>query len=260
MTALLIAACALLGLLVGSFLNVVIARVPAGESIVSPRSRCPGCQTEISPLDNIPVLSWLILRGKCRTCSMSISYRYPIVELLTAVVFALFAWHFGWSAALPAFLYLGAIGVALAMIDLDVRRLPDVIVVPSYVVALVLLGVGAVVEGTPVVLIRTVLGGLSLYAFYFLLVLVKPAGMGWGDVKLAGVLGLYLGFLGWGSVVVGGFLGFALGGLVGGGLMLARRAGRKSKIPFGPFMLAGAFLAVFWGEILAQAYLDQLNL
>ena len=131
MTALLIGACALLGLLVGSFLNVVIARVPAGESVVSPRSRCPGCHTEISPRDNIPVLSWLVLRGKCRTCSMSISSRYPIVELLTAIVFASFAWHFGWSAVLLAFLYLGAIGVALAMIDLDVRRLPDVIVLPS---------------------------------------------------------------------------------------------------------------------------------
>ncbi len=191
---------------------------------------------------------------------MSISSRYPIVELLTAIVFASFAWHFVWSAVLPAFLYLGAIGVALAMIDLDVRRLPNVIVLPSYVVALVLLGVAAVIEGTPEVMIRAVLGGLALYAFYFLLVLIYPAGMGFGDVKLAGVLGLYLGFLGWGSVVIGGFLGFALGGLVGGGLMLARRAGRKSMIPFGPFMLAGAFLAVFWGEILAQAYLDQLNL
>lgn len=260
MTALLIGACALLGLLVGSFLNVVIARVPAGESVVSPRSRCPGCQSEISPRDNIPVLSWLILRGKCRTCSMSISYRYPMVELLTALVFGLFAWHFGWSAVLPAFLYLGAIGVALAMIDLDVRRLPNAIVLPSYLVGFVLLGVGAVVEGTPTVMIGAVLGGMALYAFYFVLVLVYPAGMGFGDVKLAGVLGLYLGFLGWGSVIIGGFLGFALGGLVGGGLMLARRAGRKSMIPFGPFMLAGAFLAVFWGEILAQAYLDQLGL
>jgi prepilin signal peptidase PulO-like enzyme (type II secretory pathway) len=255
---------------------------------------------------------------------MSISSRYPMVELLTALVFGLFAWHFGWSAVLPAFLYLGAIGVALAMIDLDMRRLLDALTLPSYVVAIVLLSLPAIANGTngawlraiagglallltyfvlqylaawlcaravlevdpllhpalailatiAIVMVilsaiangangewlRALAGGLALFLFYFLLWLIYPAGMGFGDVKLAGVLGLYLGFLGWGSVVIGGFLGFALGGLVGGGLMLARRAGRKSMIPFGPFMLAGAFLAVFWGEILAQAYLDQLGL
>jgi len=251
--------CALLGVIVGSFLNVVIHRVPLGESIVKPRSRCPGCGTEITPRDNIPVLSWLLLKGRCRTCHEPISARYPAVEILTGVVFAAMAVHFGWDWVLPAFLYLAAVGVALAMIDLDVKRLPDALTLPSYVVGLVLLGAASVANGEPRLMIRAVLGALALFAFYFVLLLVYPAGMGFGDVKLAGVLGLYLAYLGWGSLIVGGFLGFLLGAVVGGGLMLVRRAGRKTMIPFGPFMLAGAFLAIFVGQPLADAYVKTLG-
>jgi leader peptidase (prepilin peptidase)/N-methyltransferase len=258
MTALVLV-CALLGLVVGSFLNVVIHRVPLGESVVKPRSRCPGCGTEISPRDNIPVVSWLLLKGKCRTCAAPISARYPAVEILTALVFAAMALRFGYDWVLPAFLYLGAVGVALAMIDLDVKRLPDALTLPSYVVGAVLLGAAALANGEPGVMIRAALGALALFVFYFVLLVVYPAGMGFGDVKLAGVLGLYLAYLGWGSLVVGGFLGFLLGAVVGGGLMLIKRAGRKTMIPFGPFMLAGAFLAIFVGQPLADAYVKSLG-
>jgi len=250
----------LLGLLIGSFLNVVIYRVPAGESVVSPRSRCPRCGTELAARDNIPVLSWLFLRGRCRTCSEPISARYPLVEAGCAVLFALVAWHFvDTPLVIPAYLYLAAVGIALAAIDLDTRRLPDALTLPSYPVAAALLLIPAVGYHAWDAYLRAVLGGLALCAFYFLLVVIYPRGMGWGDVKLAGVLGAYLGWLGWNYVVVGGFLGFLLGGLVGGVLMVVGRAGRKSAIPFGPFMILGAFLAIFVGQAISDWYLGILG-
>lgn len=255
----LVLACTLLGLVIGSFLNVVVHRVPRGESVVTPRSRCPHCGAAISARDNVPVLSWLLLRGRCRSCAGRISGRYPLVELLTAGAFAALGWRLGASAALPAFLYLGAVGVALALIDLDVRRLPNVIVLPSYGVAGVLLAVAAVVDRAADDYLRGLAGMAALFGFYFALALLHPAGMGFGDVKLAGVLGLYLGYLGWGPLVAGAFLGFLLGGVASAVLLLARRATRRSAIPFGPFMILGAFAAVLWGEPLASAYFDSLH-
>ena len=260
MTVLLTAFCALLGLLIGSFLNVVIWRVPRGESVVSPPSHCPGCDRPIRPRDNVPVLSWLLLRGRCRDCGTRISARYPAVELATAVMFGVLAWHFGFDWALPAYLYLGAISVALAMIDIDVHRLPNAIVLPSYGVVAVLLLLPTAVTGEWDQLLRAVLGGLVLFAFYFLLAFIYPAGMGFGDVKLAGVLGVYLGWLGWGVLLIGGFFGFLLGGVMGGALMVVRKAGRKSKIPFGPFMLAGALIAILVGQRIFDGYLNLMGL
>lgn len=250
----LVVLCVVLGLVIGSFLNVVIWRVPRGESVVSPPSACPRCGTRIRPRDNVPVLSWLILRGRCRNCGEPISARYPAVELLTGIVFGLLAWRFGVAAQLPAYLYLGAVGVALAFIDLDTKRLPDVLTLPSYAVALVLLGVAAGIDGTWDALLRAVLGGLALAVFYFGLWFVYPAGMGFGDVKFSGVLGIYLGWLSWGTVLLGGFLGFLLGGVVGGLLLMTKRATRKTGIPFGPFMILGALVAVLVGEPLIQWY------
>jgi len=254
----LIGGCALLGLLVGSFLNVVIWRVPRGESIIRPPSHCPGCDAAVRPRDNVPVLSWLLLRGRCRDCAEPISARYPLVELGTAVIFGTLAARIGAHADLPAFLYLGAIGVALAMIDLDVKRLPNVIVLPSYVVGAVLLGVAALAQHDGTDYVRALLGMAALFGLYFVLVFIYPAGMGLGDVKLAGVLGLYLGWLGWGEVITGGFLGFLFGGVVGVALMTMRRAGRKTQIPFGPYMLAGAFVAIMAGGALADLYLNSV--
>ena len=250
---------AAVGLMVGSFLNVVVHRVPLGESVVKPRSRCPGCGTELAWYDNVPVVSWLVLRGRCRTCGRPISVRYPVVELLTAVVFGLFAWRLGAVWELPAFLYLAAAGIALAAIDLDVQRLPDRIVLPSYVVTAVLLGAAGLVERDWSALLRAAIGGAALFAFYDVLAFVKPSGMGLGDVKLSGVLGMYLGWLSWGTLLVGGFLGFLIGGLVGLVLILAGRAGRKSRIPYGPFMVAGAFVGVLLGTQIAHGYLQLLG-
>jgi len=250
---------ALLGLLVGSFLNVVIARVPAGESVVQPRSRCPRCGSEIAARDNIPVLSWVLLKGKCRRCAEPISVRYPIVEATHAALWVVMLWHFGWTWQLPAYLYFASVGLALAAIDLDTKRLPNALTLPSYVALGLLLLLPAVAEPDWGAYLTAWLGALALFAFYFLLAVVYPSGMGFGDVKLAGVLGLVLGWLGWSVVLVGGFLGFLLGAVVGGALMLVRKAGRKSKIPFGPFMLAGALLAILWGGQLWDAYLDTLT-
>jgi leader peptidase (prepilin peptidase) / N-methyltransferase len=258
-TLLLALAAGLLGLLLGSFLNVVIWRVPRGESIVRPPSHCPSCGHAVRPRDNVPVASWLLLRGRCRDCHAPISVRYPFVELATGLVFLVLALRIGFEPELPAYLYLGAIGIALAMIDIDVKRLPNAIVLPSYLVVAVLLGAAAAVQGEWGTLLRAALAGLALYAFYFLLMLVYPRGMGFGDVKLAGILGAYLGWLGWGELVVGSFLAFLVGGVFGVALMVVGRAGRKSAIPFGPWMLLGALLGILWGGALADLYLDSLT-
>ncbi|MHB8450093.1 MAG: prepilin peptidase [Mycobacteriales bacterium] len=255
MTALVIGFAAVLGLAIGSFLNVVIWRVPRGESIVRPASHCPACQAPIAPLDNVPVLSWLALHGRCRACTAPISPRYPLVEAGTAALFALVAWRTGAHAELPALLYLAAIAVALALIDLDVKRLPDVIVLPSYGVAAILLGTAAAVHHDATPALRAIEAMAACYGGYFALALLYPKGMGFGDVKLAGLLGLYLGFMGWPAVAVGMFSGFLLGGVVGVVLMATRRAGRKSAVPFGPFMLAGAFIGIYAGAQLLHAYL-----
>ena len=251
---LLMAFCTAFGLIIGSFVNVVIHRVPAGLSVVTPGSACPQCSASLAARDNIPVLSWVLLRGRCRHCQASISTRYPAVELLTGVLFAVLAGHFGLVWELPAYLYLAAIGVALAAIDLDVRRLPDALTLPSYPVAIVLLGVPALISGSSGAWLRGLAAGAALFLFYFLLVLIYPKGMGFGDVKLSGVLGIYLGYLGWGALIVGGFAGFALGGVVGGGLMLLGRAGRKTALPFGPFMLLATLVGILWGQALAGTY------
>ncbi|MDT0164776.1 prepilin peptidase [Actinotalea sp. AC32] len=251
--------CVVLGLLVGSFLNVVVWRVPRGESVVSPPSACPRCGTRIRPWDNVPVVSWLVLRGRCRDCGAPIAARYPLVEAGTAVVFGLVAWHVGPSWALPAYLYLGAVAVALALIDLDVHRLPDAIVLPSYPVLLALLALASWNPGGEAdwsALVRAALGGVVLFVAYFALVVAYPAGMGFGDVKLAGVLGMGLAWLGWGSLAVGAFAAFLLGGLYSLALLATRRATRKSGIPFGPWMLLGAAVGVAAGEALFGAYLS----
>jgi leader peptidase (prepilin peptidase)/N-methyltransferase len=248
-----------LGLLVGSFLNVVIARVPQGESVVTPRSRCPRCGSDVLARDNIPLLSWLILRARCRQCREPISCRYPLVELANAALWLSMLWRFGWSPELLAYLYFVSVGLALAVIDLDTKRLPNVLTLPSYAALGVLLAIPALTDGASSMYLTAWLAAFALFAFYLLLVLIYPAGMGLGDVKLAGVLGLVLGWLGWAELTVGAFLGFLLGALVGGTLMVVRRAGRKTKIPFGPFMIVGALLAILWGANLWDFYVQTLT-
>jgi leader peptidase (prepilin peptidase) / N-methyltransferase len=245
---------AVLGLAIGSFLNVVIWRVPRGESVVTPSSHCPNCDMQISPRDNIPVLSWLLLRGRCRGCGSSISARYLVVEVLTALTFGLLACDLGLAWQLPAYLYLAAVGIALAFIDLDTKRLPNALTLPSVPIMAVLLALPAIMQGRWDDYLRALLGGGALFAFYLLLAIVYPAGMGMGDVKLAPTLGIALAWFGWGPFVVGAFLAFLLGGVVGVALMVLRKAGRRSAIPFGPFMVAGAGIGILAGPELAAWY------
>ena len=255
---LLAAFCAVFGLLIGSFLNVVIWRVPRGESVVRPPSACPRCAQQIRPRDNVPVLSWLLLRGRCRDCAEPISARYPLVELASGALFAAMAWRFGFSLLLLAFLYLAAVGLALALIDFDTKRLPNVLTLPSYPVAALLLTTAALASGQPKSLLYMACGGAAMFAFYYLLWFL--GGMGYGDVKLAGVLGGYLGYLGLADWIIGTFAGFLVGGVVSVLLLARGKAGRKSRIPHGPFMLIGALVAVLAAEPLAQAYLSASGL
>lgn len=261
---------ALFGALIGSFLNVVIYRVPAGKSIVSPPSACGSCGHEVRPYDNIPVVSWLVLRGKCRDCGSHISVRYPLVEFGGMLFFAIVAVRFvppmfrvtstpalaADIVALVAFLYLSAISLALALIDLDVRRLPNSIVLPAYAVGALLLGAASILSGDYAALLRAAIGCAALGLLYLVMAVAIPGGMGFGDVKLAGVLGLFLGWLGWGPLAVGALLAFVLGGLFGIALLIVRKGGRKTAIPFGPWMLAGAWIGILVGTPLAAGYLS----
>lgn len=251
-----------LGLAVGSFLNVVVHRVPKGLSLVRPGSACPSCGSAVRPMDNVPLVSWLVLRGRCRDCRAPISTRYPLVEAGTAVLFgsvALLLQQTDRLWAVPAYLYLAAICVALALIDIDVHRLPDAIVMPAYPVAAALLGLASWQLDDWPALLRAAIGAATLWIVYFGLAVVKPGGMGFGDVKLAGVLGAYLGWLGWGSLVIGAFSAFVLGGVYAIVLLVGRRVTRSSGIPFGPWMIAGAAVGIGMGERLWQGYLGLLG-
>jgi leader peptidase (prepilin peptidase) / N-methyltransferase len=259
----LVAVAFVFGLAVGSFLNVVAHRVPRGESLLRPGSRCPTCGAPVRARHNIPVGGWLLLRGRCADCRTRISPRYPIVELATGLLFAAVAYRvadLGLVAAVPAYLYFTAIGVALTVIDLDVRRLPNAIVLPSYPVLAVLLTIAAAWHGDWWALARAGIGAAALFGFFFAVAFAYPAGMGFGDVKLAGLVGGVLAYLSWAALAVGAFAGFLLGAFVGVAIMLAGRGGRKTAVPFGPFMVAGALLALFVADPLASLYTDALGL
>ena len=245
---------AVLGLAIGSFLNVVIWRVPRKESVVRPPSHCPQCETPISPRDNIPVLSWLFLSGKCRHCKNPIPVRYPLVEAGCGVLFVAVAARFGASWELPAYLVLTAALLAISIIDLEHFIVPDRITVPLTVSALGLLGLAAVAEGNGWRFGRTLLGGVAYFAFLLLLNIFYPKGMGMGDVKLAFPLGLYLGWFGWGHVFLGGFLAFLLGAVVGVTLIATKIKSRKDVVPFGPFLALGAMLTILWGDPILRWY------
>jgi leader peptidase (prepilin peptidase)/N-methyltransferase len=255
MTALVVAGSTLLGLLVGSFLNVVVHRVPAGESVVRPRSRCPQCDTELANRDNVPVVSWLLLRGRCRTCGTPISIRYPLVELLTGALFLAVALRFPDDAELPAFLALTAGLVALSAVDLERFLLPNRILYPTLAITAGFLFAAAAVDGEWDRLRDAAFGGAVAFAVLFLIHIVSPKGMGFGDVRLAGLLGVALGWLGIGHVFLGLFLGFLLASVLGVALIALRLRSRKDRLPFGPFLAAGAMVAVFVGRPVLDWYL-----
>lgn len=292
-----IAAAGVFGLLIGSFLNVVVWRVPRGKSLL-PNSRCPNCDTAITPLQNIPVISWVALRGKCAHCSASISARYPLVELATAASFALVTWWLlsfapfapgfatnsiaeateaataaeimtltastpqfvAWWITLAAFLWFAGMSVSLVLIDLEHQLLPNAIVLPGLAVVGVLLTAAALITADWGRLISALGGGASFFVLYLLIALVYPSGLGGGDVKLAPVIGLVLGSVSWGAVVVGLFSGFFFAAVLGLLLIAIRKATRKTGIAFGPWIIAGAWVGAVWGDTISAAYLQVVGL
>lgn len=291
MTAFVLVFAGLFGLVIGSFLNVVAYRVPVGISLLR-ESRCPSCDAPIRWWQNVPVVSWLALRGRCAHCAAPISARYAVVEALSGVAFVgVTAWML--SARVPrldvlgsfdarvadavsdpvfwlvlvAFLFFAAVSIVLTLIDLDTKRLPNSIVLPSIVVGVVLLGAAAAIGASGgaetgiggATFLRAVAGAAILFAFYAIVRFISPRGMGGGDVKLAALVGLHLGWCGWAALAVGGFAAFVLGGVFGIALMLVRRAGRKTAIPFGPWMIAGAWTGVAIGEPVGRWYLGMLG-
>ena len=230
----------LFGLALGSFLNVVIARVPAGRSLVYPGSACPGCSAPLAWYDNIPVLSFVALRGRCRACGMRISWRYPIVEVITAAVLVLAYVAFGPSAEfLVACVLLPAL-IAMTAIDLQHQMIPDAITLPGIPVGLLInLATGRIswLDSS----IGILLGG----GLFLVIILASRGGMGGGDMKLGALLGA---FLGWKALLFALFVAIVLGGAIGAVLLATGRRGRKDPIPFGPFLAAGGAMALFWGE------------
>ena len=245
-----IAAAAVFGAVLGSFLNVVIHRVPLGESLVAPGSHCPSCGTPLAPYDNVPLLSWLVLRGRCRHCRAPISPRYPVVELLTAVAFAAVVATRGFDDDLLLELPFVACLIALAGIDLDHRLLPNRIVYPMAVwgvIATALTDAGDLPEH--------LIAGAAAFSFLLIAALAYPAGMGMGDVKLAGTMGLYLGLS-----IAPALLAAFLSGTIVGVVILAREgaSARKKAVPFGLFLALGGLLGVLAGPELLDLYSDNL--
>jgi leader peptidase (prepilin peptidase)/N-methyltransferase len=203
----------MLGLAIGSFLNVVIYRVPRGESIMSPGSHCPRCNVAIKSRHNVPVLGWLVLRGKCAACRAPISVRYPAVELGTAVLMTTITVRSGFTAQLPAYLFFAAVAITLALIDVDLRKLPNVLVVPAYVVAILLLAFASLSSGEWARLARGAAGLVVFGVVAFGFKVAWPHRFTLGDIQLAGLLGLYLGWLSWAALVVGAAAGMLVGAL-----------------------------------------------
>lgn len=239
-----VAVVAAFGAILGSFANVVIHRLPLEVSIVYPGSRCPHCQTPIRAVDNVPVLSYLLLRGRCRSCGGRISARYPLVELLMAIL-AVAVWS-AFTGPLPRLAGLGFafLMVVITFIDLDHQLILNRITYPGIAAGLLL----SAIQGRAVPALLAAAGAGALIAA---IVLLSRGGMGGGDIKLAALIGA---FLGWPGVAVALFLGFMAGGVVGIGLLVLRLRGRKDAIPFGPALAAGALAALFWGEAIAAWY------
>jgi leader peptidase (prepilin peptidase)/N-methyltransferase len=247
----------ILGLIFGSFATAVAHRVPRNESVVTGRSKCPRCGRQIGALENIPVVSWIMLRGRCKNCGEPISPRYPLIELVTGGLFALAAWKYGLTVT--GFVYAGFFWalVVLTVIDLDFKLLPNKITYPIVIAGWVGLLAAALVDSELSRLRSAGLGMLIFGGFLFVVAFIYPEGMALGDVKLALGLGMFLGYAGGtGLVPVGMFLSFVLGGLVGLVAMAVTKQGRKMKIPFGPFLAAGTILAIAVGEKLLDLYLN----
>ncbi|HEY3347798.1 MAG TPA: prepilin peptidase [Nitrospirota bacterium] len=236
------------GLVVGSFLNVCIYRLPLGKSIVSPPSACPACGTQIKPYHNIPVFSYLFLGGKCAYCGEPISVRYPAIELLNALGYTAAVYRFGADPKAFLVMLLFSVFVVITFIDLKYQIIPDYITLPGIVFGLAF---GPLFFNTG--FINSLVGAVAGGGLFFLIAVVSRGGMGGGDIKFIAMVGA---FLGWRPVLMTIFFGSLLGALVGAGLLISKKAGRKTPIPFGPFLVAGALISIFFGENILDFYLN----
>ncbi|MDO9485674.1 MAG: prepilin peptidase [Actinomycetota bacterium] len=253
-----------LGLLVGSFLNVVIARVPAKQSIATPASSCPKCGQLLRWRDNIPLLSWCLLRGRCRQCAEPISVRYPLIEAANALLWLGLAW---WAmgistriSLLPLLLALASAGLALAAIDLQHHRLPDAIVLPLYPLTVLGLALSQLITSQGYwiqALIGALIWGVTIGGLWLV---TAGGGMGLGDAKLAPVLGAVTAWLGIAESIIGLFAAFLIGAIVGVVLIVSGRSQRRARLAFGPFLLGGAMCAVFFGTPLWELYAGAMGL
>jgi leader peptidase (prepilin peptidase) / N-methyltransferase len=242
----------ILGAIVGSFLNVVAYRLPRHESLLHPGSRCPACETPIKPYDNVPVLGWLWLRGRCRACGAGISWRYPAVEAATGLLCAACVLHFGADSDVWLPLVFVVLLVPITLIDLDHHIIPNVLTLIGAVCAIVLT---ALLQSDQ--LVENLIAGVAAGGFFLVAAIVYPAGMGMGDVKLAGVMGLVLG-----RAVVPAIFAALLCGTIIGMAIIARygaKEGRKKGIPFGPWLAVGSLVGLFAGDAIVDWYLDNFT-
>lgn len=241
------------GIIVGSFLNVCIYRLPRNISIIRPSSACPSCNTPIKPWDNIPILSYILLRGKCRKCGESISLRYPMVELLNGLFYIAALNNFGLGWHLPFLFAFVSAMIVITLIDLDFQIIPDVITLPGIVIGMISASFllpdpfNVSVVGFKNSLIGFLLGG----GLYYLIAVLSRGGMGGGDIKMMAMVGA---FSGWKAVLLTTFIGSLVGSIFGIFLMVFKGKGRKTKIPFGPFLALGAIITLFWGGKILHWY------
>jgi leader peptidase (prepilin peptidase)/N-methyltransferase len=247
-TTLVLIACIVMGLVVGSFLTVVVDRVPRGGSVVQPPSACGSCGNRLTAPDLVPIVSWLVLRGKCRHCGTAIGKEPLIIEIANASIFVAFGLKFGADPVLPAFCIMGAALVALVWIDLHEFRLPREITYTAIALSSPVIVIAALLNDEPERIWQGALGAGIALAIMGLIYVVSRGGMGDGDVRLAPLLGLHLGYLNPAIVPVGLFWGFLIGAVVGVIAMMVGKAGRKTALPFGPFLAAGTVIAVFAGQ------------
>ncbi|MDA8089364.1 MAG: prepilin peptidase [Nitrospiraceae bacterium] len=246
---------AILGLIVGSFANVCIHRLPKNESVVKPASRCPKCLTPIRMWDNIPVISYLLLRGRCRACGVSISARYPAVEALNAILYLLAALRFGGSTAtFFYFLFITAL-IVITFIDYDLQIIPDEITLPGIPIGLLagwLILPDPFYRAVNMGITASLIGAATGFLLYYSIAFISRGGMGGGDIKMMAMIGAVLG---WKGVILTTFLASCAGSIAGLYLMVFKGKGRKAKVPFGPFLAAGALMSLFLGQEIVSWYI-----
>ncbi len=244
------------GSLIGSFLNVCIYRLPRNLSIVRPASRCPSCNTPIRPYDNIPILSYIFLGGKCRVCGAKISLRYPFVEFLNAALYVLVLWRFGIGWYIPLYFLFCSALIVIIFIDLDFQIIPDSITLPGIVIGLI---AGSFLLPDPFMRYDTlgfrssIIGFLTGGGLFYAVAVLSRGGMGGGDIKMMAMVGS---FMGWKTVLMTTFFGSLTGAVLGIMLMAFKGKGRKTKIPFGPFLALGTFVTLFYGQEILTWYLS----